>query len=55
MSLFTLTSGQLNLAQLRAAYQAPLQLQLDSHAHAAIEASVACVNGIIDEVGGQEV
>lgn len=49
MSLFTLTPGQLNLAQLRAAYQAPLQLQLDTHAHAGIEASVACVNGIIAE------
>lgn len=49
MSLFTLTPGQLSLAQLRAAYQAPLQLQLDTHAHAGIEASVACVNGIIAE------
>ena len=49
MSLFTLTPGQLSLAQLRAAYQAPLQLRLDASAHAAIEASVACVNGIIAE------
>ena len=32
MSLFTLTPGQLTLAQLRAAYQAPLQLRLDASA-----------------------
>ena len=47
MSLFTLTPGQLSLAQLRAAYQRPLKLRLDESAHAGIEASVACVNAII--------
>ena len=49
MSLFTLTPGQLTLAQLRAAYQSPLKLRLDASAHAGIEASVACVNAIIAE------
>ena len=49
MSLFTLTPGQLTLAQLRAAYQRPLKLRLDESAHAGIEASVACVNAIIAE------
>ena len=49
MSLFTLTPGQLSLAQLRAAYQNPLKLHLDDSAHAGIEASVACVNAIIAE------
>jgi histidine ammonia-lyase len=49
MSLFTLNPGTLTLAQLRAAYQNPLTLRLDESAHAAIEASVACVNAIIAE------
>ena len=49
MSLFTLNPGTLSLAQLRTAYQSPLQLRLDESAHAAIEASVACVNAIIAE------
>ncbi|MFP6801008.1 MAG: histidine ammonia-lyase, partial [Pseudomonas sp.] len=49
MSLFTLHPGQLTLAQLRAAYQAPLRLTLAESAYPAIEASVACVNGIIAE------
>ena len=49
MSLLTLNPGTLSLAQLRTAYQSPLQLRLDESAHAAIEASVACVNAIIAE------
>lgn len=49
MSLFTLHPGQLTLAQLRAAYQAPLRVSLAASAYPAIEASVACVNGIIAE------
>jgi histidine ammonia-lyase len=49
MSLFTLHPAQLSLADVRAAYQAPLQVRLDPSAHAAIEASVTCVNGIIAE------
>ncbi|HSX91070.1 MAG TPA: histidine ammonia-lyase [Pseudomonas sp.] len=49
MSPFTLTPGQLSLSQLRAAYQSPLQLRLDHSAHAAIEASVACVDAIVAE------
>src|SRR3989338_6511972 len=49
MSLFTLYPGQLTLAQLRAAYQAPLRVSMAASAYPAIEASVACVNGIIAE------
>jgi histidine ammonia-lyase len=49
MSLFTLHPGQLTLAQLRTAYQAPLRVSLAASAYPAIEASVDCVNGIIAE------
>ncbi len=44
-----LVPGQLTLAQLRAAYQQPLRVTLDSSCHAAIDASVACVESIIAE------
>ena len=49
MNALHLLPGQLSLAQLRSAYQAPLHLTLDVAAHPAIDASVACVNGIIAE------
>lgn len=41
--------GQLKLADLRAAYLNPIKVSLDASAHAAIEASVGCVNTIIAE------
>lgn len=44
-----LVPGQLTLAQLRAAYQQPLRVTLDHSCHAAIDASVACVESIIAE------
>ncbi len=44
-----LVPGQLTLAQLRAAHQQPLRITLDSDCAAAIDASVACVEGIIAE------
>ena len=44
-----LVPGQLTLAQLRAAYHQPLRVTLDSSCHAAIDASVACVESIIAE------
>ncbi|WPP44407.1 histidine ammonia-lyase [Pseudomonas sp. AN-1] len=44
-----LVPGQLTLAQLRAAYQQPLRVTLDNSCHAAIDASVACVESIIAE------
>ena len=43
MNTLNLKPGQLTLADLRAAYQAPVQLTLDASAHKAIDASVACV------------
>ena len=49
MSILTLQPGQLTLAQLRRAYQQPLQLRLDEDANGAIEDSVACVQRILDE------
>ncbi|MDH1867857.1 histidine ammonia-lyase [Pseudomonas chengduensis] len=49
MNTLNLKPGQLTLADLRAAYQAPVQLTLDASAHKAIDASVACVNQIIAE------
>jgi histidine ammonia-lyase len=49
MSILTLRPGQLTLAQLRRAYQQPLQLRLDESADMAIEDSVACVQRILDE------
>jgi len=49
MSAIEVTPGQLTLAQLRAAYQAPLRVSLAASAYPAIDASVACVNGIIAE------
>ena len=49
MNTLNLKPGHLSLAQLRAAYQAPLRLSLDASAHAAIDASVACVETIIAE------
>ena len=49
MTTLNLKPGQLTLADLRAAYQAPVQLRLDPAAHEAIDASVACVNQIIAE------
>ncbi|VXC98532.1 Histidine ammonia-lyase [Pseudomonas sp. 8Z] len=49
MTTLNLKPGQLTLADLRAAYQAPVHLTLDASAHAAIDASVACVNQIIAE------
>ncbi|MCQ4348005.1 histidine ammonia-lyase [Pseudomonas stutzeri] len=44
-----LVPGQLTLADLRAAYQQPLRVTLDHSCHAAIDASVACVESIIAE------
>ena len=41
--------GQLKLADLREAYLNPIKVELDHSAHAAIEASVACVNAIVAE------
>ncbi len=49
MTTLNLKPGQLTLADLRAAYQAPVHLTLDANAHEAIDASVACVNQIIAE------
>lgn len=49
MTTLNLKPGQLTLADLRAAYQAPVHLILDASAHEAIDASVACVNQIIAE------
>ncbi|MDP3847836.1 MAG: histidine ammonia-lyase [Pseudomonas sp.] len=49
MSILTLRPGQLTLAQLRRVYQQPQQLRLDESADAAIDASVACVQRILDE------
>ena len=49
MNTLNLKPGQLTLADLRAAYQAPVHLTLDAAAHEAIDASVACVNQIIAE------
>ncbi len=49
MTTLNLKPGQLTLADLRAAYQAPVHLSLDASAHEAIDASVACVNQIIAE------
>ena len=49
MTTLNLKPGQLTLADLRAAYQAPVHLTLDASAHQAIDASVACVNQIIAE------
>lgn len=49
MNTLNLKPGQLTLADLRAAYQAPVHLTLDASAHEAIDASVACVNQIIAE------
>ena len=49
MTALNLRPGHLTLADLRAAYQAPVHLTLDASAHQAIDASVACVNQIIAE------
>lgn len=49
MTTLNLKPGHLTLADLRAAYQAPVHLTLDASAHQAIDASVACVNQIIAE------
>ncbi len=49
MTTLNLKPGHLTLADLRAAYQAPVHLTLDAGAHEAIDASVACVNQIIAE------
>lgn len=49
MNALTLNPGTLDLAQLRQAYQRPLQVTLDPAAYAAIDASVACVESILAE------
>jgi histidine ammonia-lyase len=49
MNRLTLHPGALTLAQLREAWQSPLELRLDDSARAGIEASVACVDAIIDD------
>lgn len=49
MTALNLRPGHLTLANLRAAYQAPVRLTLDAGAFAAIDASVACVESIIAE------
>ncbi|GAC1036212.1 histidine ammonia-lyase [Pseudomonas sp. No.117] len=49
MNALILNPGTLDLAQLRQAYQQPLQVTLDPAAYAAIDASVACVESILAE------
>ncbi|MDC7829521.1 MULTISPECIES: histidine ammonia-lyase [Pseudomonas] len=49
MNTLTLKPGTLDLAQLRQAYRQPLRVELDPAAHAAIDASVACVGSILAE------
>ena len=49
MNALTLKPGTLNLTQLRQAYQQPVRVTLDASAHAAIDASVACVESILAE------
>ena len=49
MNALTLNPGTLDLAQLRQAYQQPLQVTLDPAAYTAIDASVACVESILAE------
>ncbi|MBB2896861.1 histidine ammonia-lyase [Pseudomonas sp. AS2.8] len=49
MNTLTLKPGTLDLAQLRQAYRQPLRVELDPAAHAAIDASVACVESILAE------
>ncbi|MDQ7913153.1 histidine ammonia-lyase [Pseudomonas sp. 102515] len=49
MNTLILNPGTLDLAQLRQAYQQPLRVELDPAAHAAIDASVVCVENILAE------
>lgn len=49
MNALHLIPGRLSLADLRRAWQQPLHLTLDPGAWAAIDASVACVQRIVDE------
>ncbi|SQB20876.1 histidine ammonia-lyase [Citrobacter koseri] len=49
MNTLTLTPGHLSFAQLRAVWQQPVQLRLDSSAVDGINASVDCVNNIVAE------
>ncbi|WP_397450349.1 histidine ammonia-lyase [Pseudomonas sp. NA-150] len=49
MTQLNLTPGQLTLSQLRAIYQQPVTLRLDSSAAQQIEDSVACVEQILAE------
>ncbi|MHC5347691.1 histidine ammonia-lyase [Metapseudomonas furukawaii] len=49
VNALNLKPGTLTLAQLRQAFHAPVQLRLEECAGAAIDASVACVEGIIAE------
>lgn len=49
MTELTLKPGTLTLAQLRAIYQQPVKLKLDSSADQQIDASVACVEQILAE------
>lgn len=49
MNALTLNPGTLTLAQLRQVYWQPLHVELDPGAHAAIDASVACVENILAE------
>ncbi len=49
MNTLTLTPGHLSFSQLRAVWQQPVQLRLDSSAVDGINASVDCVNNIVAE------
>ncbi|WP_231992360.1 histidine ammonia-lyase [Metapseudomonas furukawaii] len=49
VNALNLKPGTLTLAQLRQAFHAPVQIRLEAAAGAAIDASVACVEGIIAE------
>ena len=49
MNTMTLTPGHLSFIQLREIWQQPVKLSLDAGAIDAINASVACVNNIVDE------
>ncbi|SUG56687.1 histidine ammonia-lyase [Salmonella enterica subsp. diarizonae] len=49
MNTMTLTPGQLSLSQLYDVWRHPVQLRLDASAIDGINASVACVNGIVAE------
>ena len=49
MSSLTIQPGKLTLAQLRQVYNEPVHIQLPESANTAIEASVNCVNQVVEE------